>query len=144
MQYATAIALMPLLASMPGPLTLGLPSIGVDGCSRALSMLGVPYRVLFGYDTARHVEIPLLRFHGTLNNIHLGPAHGDILNVPIHTLYGNERALLPHVTCPTHSCRKQESPHEDIFCVDFDCGTVDIWRGADHARVRWHVVSAIQ
>ncbi len=49
---------------LPRPLEVALPCVGLDGCSHALNMLGVPYHVVYAFDTAEHLRRPLEQLHG--------------------------------------------------------------------------------
>ena len=77
------------------PLRIALPCVGIDGCTRALAELGVPFEPVNVYDIEPGVKEVLLAHHGdkVKDQLFLGPvkgdltrAHGDNLTLPVDGL----------------------------------------------------------
>ena len=77
-----------LLAPFQGlhrEITLALPCFGLGACSHALAELGVPFRVVYGYDITMGLLGPPTDLRGPdAAGIHVGTC-GDILAVDIST-----------------------------------------------------------
>ena len=125
--------LLPAFRGLDRELSLALPCCGIDACSQALRIIGVPFRVAYACDTAPWLAAPLTGLHGSAaDHFHIGVV-GDLRRMEI-SQWSRVDGIVSGPPCPPFSAIGRRAEWADsrakVFQRVTDVLVDQGWKGA--------------
>ena len=97
------------LPKLQRPLNVSCPCIGMGNAGRALTMMGVKYRLVNSCDVLEHLEGPLKELEGSMEGVYLGE-EGNIMSMDVGNLDVPTDMLVAGPPCPPFASNGKRQP----------------------------------